>query len=73
MAKTNTTPAAMTPEQMTDDQLHAQLERARIGIGQWTGLIQNQMAGNARKANELSRHKLHCFAQDLLFEINRRK
>ena len=55
---------------MTEDQLRAQLERARKEIRQWTGIIQGQMAGEVRSANEARRDELHDLAIDINIEIN---
>tara|TARA_B100000519_G_C14103403_1_gene372170 strand:- start:524 stop:712 length:189 start_codon:yes stop_codon:yes gene_type:complete len=62
----------MIPKEMTTSQLQAQLARVRKEIRQWTELIQGQMAGEARTANEKHRDRLHNLAIDLNIEINYR-
>jgi len=59
-------------EKMTDDQLHAQLDRARKEIRQWTLLIGDQMAGQAKRDNSAQRDRVHRMAQDIMFELSRR-
>ena len=57
---------------MTDDQLRAQYLRVRAEIAQWTSIIQGQMSGAVRAANEEQREKLHAFACDLKWEMGAR-
>ncbi len=62
----------MKPEQMTDDQIRAQYVRTRKEMEQWTRIIQGQMAGGVRSANEKHRDKLHALACDLKWEMGNR-
>ena len=63
----------MTPQEMTDSQLRTQYDRVRKEISQWTDIIQGQMFGEARAANEKARERLHAFACDLKWEMGQRK
>ena len=63
----------MNPQEMNDEQLRAQYERVRREIAQWTDIIQGQMFGEARTANEKARDRLHAFACDLKWEMGQRK
>ena len=62
----------MIPQEMTDSQLYAQYERVRKEIVQWTDIIQGQMFGEARAANEKHRDRLHALACDLKWEMGQR-
>ena len=62
----------MTLQEMTDGQLQAQYNRVRKEISQWTDIIQGQMFGEARAANEKARDRLWALACDLKHEINER-
>lgn len=62
----------MNPQEMTDEQLYAQYDRARDGIAEWTKIIREAAPGKARDEFEKNRDKLHALACDLKWEMGQR-